>query len=424
LQLFGFAQNTDFKGCPMNKMLIIAIAICFSILYCVDSSIYANSITIGEFAYAEATDDVLEERLQNLYSEVDARLTADVKKYIRQYTVQYRHSAEQILGRASVYFPLFEEKLRDQGIPDEIKALAIVESRLNPKAVSPLGAVGLWQFIKSTANVYDLKQSKYVDDRRNPEKSTVAAAEFLADLHKRYDDWTLVLAAYNCGPGNVNKAIRKAGKSDYWSIRKYLPKETQQYIPKFIAVNYLINYYYAHDLVPDQPSHHLSDIASAKVYKSISFKEIEKNIGIDIEYIKELNPQYIKNHIPNNDGRHVLRLPFQSLLELAETEKTVLEIESPHQSSLIIPQTPKIEREILKMDVTPIVNTITVKKLESLTHNIFTGVESQASHHTPMIKNVMYGHDRSRVKHNLNQIEATQINASLHPHIIKRVSTK
>ncbi len=406
----------------MNKMLIVAIAICVGILHGVDTSIYANAISSDEFAYAEATDDVLEERLHNLYSEVDARLTADVKKYIRQYTVQYRHSAEEILGRASVYFPLFEEKLRDRGIPDEIKALAIVESRLNPQAVSPIGAAGLWQFIKSTAKVYDLQQSKYVDDRKNPEKSTVAAAEFLADLHKRYDDWTLVLAAYNCGPGNVNKAMRKAGSSDYWSIRQYLPKETQQYIPKFIAVNYLINYYYAHDLVPDQPAHNLSEIATAKVFKSISFKEIEANIGLDIEYIKELNPQYIKNHIPTNDGRYLLRLPFKSLLELAETEKTVLEIESQHLPALVIPEAVRTKREILKLDAVPILNTITVKKLRSLTHDLSTAIESQNVSQIPMIIGEMRLSDKAQDKSDSDQLDRQNIKASLHPHKIKRLS--
>ena len=404
----------------MNKMLIASIAIYLGILLGVDSSIYAYAVTdhSPEFAYAEATDDVLEERLHNLYSEVDARLTSDVKKYIRQYTVQYRNSAEEILGRASLYFPLFEEKLRNEGIPDEIKALAIVESRLNPEAVSPHGATGLWQFIKSTGQVYDLQQSKYIDERRNPEKSTAAAAEFLNDLYKRYGDWTLALAAYNCGPGNVNKAMRKSGKSDYWSIRQFLPKETQQYIPKFIAVNYLINYYYAHDLVPNQPSHNLSDIATAKVFKSISFKKIEQTLGIDIEYIKELNPQYIRHHIPTNDGRYLLKLPLKDLLEIAESEMTELEIETFYEVPVLNDHISD-PVELMTIDKQPINDAIVIKKLQVKSQDLSVLV-SDSNTFTPVnIRSTDAGE-----KNILKDDYDVQITATNYPHKIKRVSFK
>jgi len=191
--------------------------------------------------YGEVSDDILEERINNLYSQIDLRFTSEVKK----------------------------------------------------NAVSHFGATGMWQFMKATARHYELQQTSYVDERRDPVKSTEAAADYLNDLYNRFNDWTLAIAAYNCGPGNVRKAMKLAGKSDYWSIRKHLPKETQKYIPRLVAMHYLVNYYYAHNIIPDTPELNLDNIATAKVLNKMTFKTISEQTGIDIDLIEELNPQYV-----------------------------------------------------------------------------------------------------------------------------------
>jgi len=311
------------------------------------ASLSGNNLDLNThtFTYEEATDDVLEQRIQNIYSEIDLRLTSDVKKYIVDYTIKYRYAAEDFLGRSSMYFPMFQEKLRDKGIPDEIKCLAIVESNLKPNAISPYGAAGLWQFMKSTGELYDLDQDKYIDERRDPEKSTEAAAEFLLDLYQKYGDWTLALAAYNCGPGNVNKAMRRSGKSDYWSIRKYLPKETQQYIPKLVAIIYVTQYYYAHELEPKSPKIDMHNTTSARVWEGLSFKEISKQSGLDLDIIKHLNPQYIRNYIPEYRGENMLTLPTEELIDLAYSEHTDLEIISETA----------IEKPVEEIEIQPVI---------------------------------------------------------------------
>jgi len=332
----------------MSRIFRIATAICVGLMLSpFVASLSGNNLDLNThtFTYEEATDDVLEQRIQNIYSEIDLRLTSDVKKYIVDYTIKYRYAAEDFLGRSSMYFPMFQEKLRDKGIPDEIKCLAIVESNLKPNAISPYGAAGLWQFMKSTGELYDLDQDKYIDERRDPEKSTEAAAEFLLDLYQKYGDWTLALAAYNCGPGNVNKAMRRSGKSDYWSIRKYLPKETQQYIPKLVAIIYVTQYYYAHELEPKSPKIDMHNTTSARVWEGLSFKEISKQSGLDLDIIKHLNPQYIRNYIPEYRGENMLTLPTEELIDLAYSEHTDLEIISETA----------IEKPVEEIEIQPVI---------------------------------------------------------------------
>lgn len=313
----------------MSKLFCFLAVVSVVLFANFNSTILANipiSHNSDVSEYGEVSDDVLEQRINNLNSQVDLRFTNEVKKYIYDYTVKYRHSAEDLIGRTTTYFPLIEETFRKKGIPDEIKSLAMVESKLSPNAVSPHGATGMWQFMKATARHYNLHQTSYVDERRDPEKSTEAAAAYLLDLYERFNDWTLAIAAYNCGPGKVSKAMKLAGKSDYWSIRKQLPKETQKYVPRLVAMHYLVTYYYAHNIVPDTPELNLTNVASAKVYNNISFKTISEQSGIDIELIEELNPQYVKKMIPGDEGKYDLDLPVNELFDLAYINESKLEI--------------------------------------------------------------------------------------------------
>ena len=223
-----------------------------------------------------------------------------VKKYIEMYTSSRRRGlVEKMLGLWLYYEPIFEEALLKEGIPVELKYLPIIESALNPNAVSPAAAAGLWQFIPSTGKGMGLEINSTVDERRDTYKASQKAAEFLHQLYNTYGDWSLVIAAYNCGPGNVNKAIRRAGggKKDYWEIYNYLPKETRGYVPAFIAAAYVMNYHNEHGIstaIAKKPI--VTD--TVDVRRRINFRQIADVINIDIDAIEALNPQYLKNTIP------------------------------------------------------------------------------------------------------------------------------
>lgn len=248
-----------------------------------------------------------------------------VRGYIRVYAVDKRKFVSKVLGLTHIYFPLFDESFRKYGIPPEMKNLAIVESALNPTAVSRAGARGLWQFMSGTGKMYGLHSSSFVEDRYDPSKATVAASEHLRDLHDMFGDWFLALAAYNAGPGAVQRAIRKAGGArDYWEIWPYLPQETRGYVPAFIAVTYVMNYYREHNIRPAQPGYLYSETARVPVNQSLTFEQLNETLGVTMDDLKFLNPQYKAGLIPAPESRpNMMRLPKQYIRPFLEKERDI-----------------------------------------------------------------------------------------------------
>ncbi len=257
-----------------------------------------------------------------------------VRGFIRIYAVDKRNMTAKILGLTKIYFPQFEEKLDAYNIPLEMKYLAIVESALNPTAVSPAGAKGLWQFMYGTGKMYGMQSSSFIEDRFDSEKATVAACRYLRDLYNIYGDWFLTLAAYNSGPGNVNKAIRRAGGiKNYWAIWDYLPAETRGYVPAFIAVNYIMNYYNEHNIRPVEPGYLYHDIDTLRTTRLVSFEQINETIGVPMRDLHFLNPQYKLGIIPSAGSYgNVIRLPKQYIGQFQKREQEIYAYKSPKAS--------------------------------------------------------------------------------------------
>ncbi|MCK5846380.1 MAG: lytic transglycosylase domain-containing protein [Bacteroidales bacterium] len=254
-----------------------------------------------------------------------------VRRLIGFYATRRKGLIERSLVRKELYFPLFEKMLDKYQIPMELKYLSIVESALNPTAKSRVGAQGLWQFMPGTGRMYGLHRSSRVDDRMNMYKATEAACQHFCDLYDRYHDWNLVLAAYNAGPGNVNKAIRRAGgnTTNYWEIRRFLPRETQNYVPAFIAVSYLMEFPEAHNIqAKNIEGIHYYEIDTVYISKKLNFSNLSAWLNIDERIIEELNPQYRRNYIParvvGTNKKYVLTLPSNKIGEFIINEDKIL----------------------------------------------------------------------------------------------------
>ena len=247
-----------------------------------------------------------------------------IEGYINLYAKRRKKTTGRMLGLAPIYFPIFEENLDKYNLPLELKYLPIIESALNPKAKSRVGATGLWQFMYQTGKMFGLEATSYYDERSDIYKSTDAACQYLKSLYKMYNDWDLALAAYNCGPGNVNKAIRRAGgKTSYWEIRNFLPRETRGYVPAFIAVNYVMNYAAEHNIYPVKPDISCFKIDTVAVSDHVSFTQLSESLDIPIEYLEYLNPAYKQNFIPNHKGANTLCLPVEKVGDFLTNEKTI-----------------------------------------------------------------------------------------------------
>lgn len=253
--------------------------------------------------------EVIQGRLDEYQEIIDVRYNREVRSEIRAYTRLARKSTEILIGKSSMYFQMIDDSLQKYNLPRELKYMVIIESRCDIKVKSPAGAVGLWQFMPATARKYGLKIDNYVDERCDPYKATSAAMKYLSDLYARFGDWTLAIASYNCGEGRMQDAMRKAKSRNFWKVRKELPKETQHYMPKFIAATYLMDNYLFYDLHPAYPDYDVQLTKTVIVYERKSFKQIAADTGYTVELIKRLNPAYKRGIIPPSAKGRQLILP-------------------------------------------------------------------------------------------------------------------
>lgn len=269
------------------------------------------------------TTEEYQERLRRMPVVMEMPYNGVVQKFIDQYSGRLRRTVSYALGAGNFYIPIFEEALDYYGLPLELKYLPVIESALEPKAKSPAGAVGLWQFMLATGKRYNLQVNSLIDERQDPYKSSWAAARYLRDLYKVFKDWSLVIAAYNCGPTTVNKAIHRAGGTrDYWTIYPYLPSETRGYVPAFIAANYIMNYYCEHNICPMKTRIPVTT-DTVTVQRDLHMDQIAALCNIDKEAIKALNPQYKTDLIPGSSGPMTLCLPTDYLTAFIDLKDSV-----------------------------------------------------------------------------------------------------
>ena len=277
--------------------------------------------------YNELPTEVLKERLEKLNEKTPFNIEYNpvLEQVIKSFLKNRRSSLERLMSLSDYYFPMFEQEMSNQRIPLEIKYLAIIESALNPKARSRAGATGLWQFMYATGKSYGLEVNNYVDERCDPLRATKAAVRYLNELYKIFGDWDLVLAAYNSGPGNVTKAMRRSnGKTNYWNLRPYLPKETAGYVPAFLATLYIFEYAKEHGFKPQKRTNHLFETDTIRVKQAIPFKSIADITGMSIQDIQFFNPSYQLDVVPYVEGRnYALRLPISEVGKFVANEETI-----------------------------------------------------------------------------------------------------
>ena len=267
--------------------------------------------------------EVYKERLSRIPTIIEMPYNDIVQKFIDRYSGRLRRSVSYMLGAQNFYIPIFEQALETYGLPLELKYLPVIESALNPQAVSRVGATGLWQFMLATGKNYGREVNSLVDERKDPIKASYAAAHYLSDLYKIFGDWNLVIAAYNAGPEKINKAIhRSKGKTDYWEIYPYLPKETRGYVPAFIAANYIMNYYCDHNICPmltELPA----KTDTVVVNRDVHFEQIAHVLNMSVDQLKELNPQYRRNIVNGNTKPSIIKLPSTMVNSFIDNEESI-----------------------------------------------------------------------------------------------------
>ncbi|MDQ3291449.1 MAG: transglycosylase SLT domain-containing protein, partial [Bacteroidota bacterium] len=293
------------------------------------------------------TNDLIMDRLSCLQKEIPLHFNPYVRGFVDYFTIRNRKYSRRVLSRENVYFPLFEQYLAKYNLPNELKYLAVVESALLPKAVSRAAAVGLWQFIPSAASDYKLKMNAYIDERMDPEKATDAACRYLRNLHRMFGgNWELALAAYNCGPGNVRKAIKRAGgQADFWAIFPFLPKETRGYVPSLTAIIYTMNHAVEHEITPDTLLY-ATATDTILINQSLDLKKLSMQLNLDPEELPKLNPEVKKAILPVNIRNYPLKVPTTHKTLLASNRTTILDscklpdlIQPSYQNILIAKKT-------------------------------------------------------------------------------------
>ena len=280
--------------------------------------------------------EVYIERLSRMPTVMEMAYNDIVQRFIDRYAGRLRYSVSYLLGAANFYMPIFEEALESYQIPLELKYLPIIESALNPKAVSRVGATGLWQFMLGTGRQYGLEVNSLVDERRDPVKSSYAAAHYLRDLYRIFGDWNLVIAAYNCGPENINKAIRRyraangrtendaitQADKDYWKLYPYLPAETRGYVPAFIAANYIMTYYCEHNICP-MTTRLPAQSDTVVVHKDVHLEQIAGVLGVDADILRTINPEFRRDIVPGNTKPYAIRLPLADTGRFIDLEDSI-----------------------------------------------------------------------------------------------------
>ena len=292
-----------------------------------DLSNEIENINIDEKVDYELPTELLKSRLEAMNAKSPFRIeyNESLENVIRSFLKYRKKSFERLMAISDYYFPMFEEAFALKNVPLEIKYLAVVESALNPRAISRVGATGLWQFMYQTGKQYNLKIDSYIDERSDPLKATAAAAQYMSNMFAIFGDWELVLASYNSGPGNVSKAIRRSGgKQNYWNIRKHLPKETQGYVPAFLATMYLYEYHNEHGIKPDKAIVQRFETDTIMMKKQMSFKQVSDLLDIPVSQLQLLNPSYKLNVIPAyKDEKHSLRLPKDKIALFTSNEDKI-----------------------------------------------------------------------------------------------------
>lgn len=297
----------------MKRLLFLFVS-----LLCIFSSIanpnISNSHTItpsdgARLKNPSATPEVITSRLQTIDAAIEMRYSKEVQSYIDTYLKAYgRKQLSNLLGRSAFYLPIFERALKEAGLPQELKYLPVIESNLDAKATSSQGAAGLWQFMPIAARGYDMKMTSAIDERRDPYLSSERACKMLKDLYDKFGDWSLAVAAFNCGPGRVQSALKRAGgdksKHNFWTLINYLPAQTRKYVPKLIAMTYLMTFHSEHDIAPAAPAPETMAADTVHISSQMSLRQIASMVNVPVEELKKLNPHYKSEMIPATASRH------------------------------------------------------------------------------------------------------------------------
>ncbi|PLX03647.1 MAG: lytic transglycosylase [Marinilabiliales bacterium] len=352
MKSFRFSQNID----SLLKLWYVKV----------NEDVYDTLFdAIPDSLLTEVPDCVIIDRLNAIPSVIDMSYNNRVKAFINLYTVKRRKQVATMLGVSECYFPVFEEILDQYDMPYELKYLPVIESALNPRARSRAGAMGMWQFMYTTGKLYKLEINSFVDERLDPVMASHAAAKYLKDLYGIYNDWTLALAAYNCGPGNVNRAIRRSGgKTNYWVLYPYLPRETRGYVPAFIAATYAMTYYKEYGIKPVLIEQDLTD--TVMVNQELHLQQVADVLGLPLKAIQDLNPQYRRDIIPAKTNKYSLMLPFEYTTKFIDLQDSIYNykdsvffarkeasIPQNYKSSQYVPPPPSPDMVKLKYKVKP-----------------------------------------------------------------------